>query len=77
MDPSPTTFDNTYFKLILQGKGLFSSDQALLTSSDTKDLVSKFANSHEAFSTAFVKAMVTMSSITGGEEVRKDCRVVN
>src|ERR1044071_7247325 len=30
MDPSPTTFDNTYFRLILQGKSLFSSDQALL-----------------------------------------------
>ncbi|WCJ32711.1 Peroxidase superfamily protein [Euphorbia peplus] len=77
MDPSSTTFDNTYFKLILQGKSLFSSDQALLTSSGTKDLVSKFASSQKTFSKAFVKSMIKMSSITGGQEIRKDCRVVN
>ncbi|KAI8017594.1 Peroxidase 64 [Camellia lanceoleosa] len=77
MDPSSTTFDNTYYKLILQGKSLFSSDQALLTSPQTKDLVSKFASSQEAFSKAFVKSMIKMSSITGGQEVRKDCKVVN
>ncbi|KAK2991892.1 hypothetical protein RJ640_011581, partial [Escallonia rubra] len=77
MDPSSTTFDNTYYKLILQQKSLFSSDQALLTSPKTKDLVSKFASSQEAFSKAFVKSMIKMSSITGGQEVRKDCNVVN
>ncbi|XP_041018779.1 peroxidase 64-like [Juglans microcarpa x Juglans regia] len=77
MDPSSTTFDNTYFKLILQGKGLFSSDQALLDFPKTKDLVSKFASSQEAFTKAFVNSMIKMSSITGGQEIRKDCRVVN
>ncbi|KAF5454603.1 hypothetical protein F2P56_024254 [Juglans regia] len=77
MDPSSTTFDNTYFKLILQGKGLFSSDQALLDFPKTKDLVSKFASSREAFTKAFVNSMIKMSSITGGQEIRKDCRVVN
>lgn len=77
MDPSSTTFDNTYYKLILQKKGLFSSDQALLASPKTKDLVSKFASSQEAFSKAFVNSMIKMSSITGGQEVRKDCRVIN
>ncbi|KAG6647195.1 hypothetical protein CIPAW_07G062100 [Carya illinoinensis] len=77
MDPSSTTFDNTYFKLILQGKGLFSSDQALLDFPKTKDLVSKFASSQEAFTKAFMNSMIKMSSITGGQEIRKDCRVVN
>lgn len=77
MDPSSATFDNTYYKLILQGKSLFSSDQALLTSPKTKNLVSKFATSQEAFYEAFVKSMIKMSSINGGQEVRKDCRVVN
>ncbi|GLU19729.1 hypothetical protein SLE2022_359610 [Rubroshorea leprosula] len=77
MDPSSTTFDNTYYKLILQGKALFSSDEALLTTPNTKDLVSKFAGSQVAFSEAFVKSMIKMSSLTGGQEVRKDCRVVN
>ncbi|GKV44117.1 hypothetical protein SLEP1_g51335 [Rubroshorea leprosula] len=77
MDPSSTTFDNTYYKLILQGKALFSSDEALLTTPNTKDLVSEFAGSQVAFSEAFVKSMIKMSSLTGGQEVRKDCRVVN
>ncbi|CAA2999427.1 peroxidase 64-like [Olea europaea subsp. europaea] len=77
MDPSSATFDNNYYKLTLQKKSLFSSDQALLTIPKTKDLVSKYASSKEAFNTAFVNSMIKMSSITGGQEVRKDCRVVN
>ncbi|KAF3665408.1 Peroxidase 66 [Capsicum annuum] len=77
MDPSSTTFDNTYYKLILQNKGLFSSDQALLSNPKTKSLVSDFASSKEAFFKAFANSMIKMSSINGGQEVRKDCRVVN
>ncbi|XP_075652901.1 peroxidase 64-like [Castanea sativa] len=77
MDPSSTTFDNTYYKLVLKKKGLFSSDQALLSNPKTKNLVRKFATSKEAFSKAFVKSMIKMSSLTGGQEIRKDCRVVN
>lgn len=77
MDPSSTAFDNIYYKQILRGKALFSSDQALLTIPKTKSLVSKFATSKAEFLDAFVKSMIKMSSLTGGEEVRKDCRVVN
>ncbi|KAA8547544.1 hypothetical protein F0562_003973 [Nyssa sinensis] len=77
MDPSATTFDNTYYKLILQKKVLFSSDQALLTVTRSKELVSRFAASKEAFWQAFAKSMIKMSSIAGGQEVRKNCRVVN
>lgn len=76
MDTTTTIFDNAYYKLLLQGKSLFSSDQALLTNPITKELVSKFASSQEAFDKAFVKSMIRMSKITGGEEVRLDCRVV-
>ncbi|KAE8693470.1 Peroxidase 66 [Hibiscus syriacus] len=77
MDPSSTTFDNTYFKLILQGRTLFSSDQALLTNPKTKGLVYKFASSKQSFENAFVNSMIKMSSLNGGQEIRKDCRVVN
>ncbi|KAL5716128.1 peroxidase [Ranunculus cassubicifolius] len=77
MDPSSATFDNTYFKLLLQGKSLFSSDNALLTTRKTKALVSKFASSQNAFAKAFAKSMIKMSSINGGQEVRLDCKVVN
>ncbi|TYG75152.1 hypothetical protein ES288_D03G006900v1 [Gossypium darwinii] len=77
MDPSSTAFDNTYFKLILQGKTLFSSDQALLTNPKTKGLVYKFGSSKQSFEKAFVNSMIKMSSLNGGQEIRKDCRVVN
>ncbi|KVI02919.1 heme peroxidase [Cynara cardunculus var. scolymus] len=77
MDPSSASFDNTYYKLIFQQKALFSSDKALLDSPKTKNLASKFASSEDAFTKAFIKSMIKMSSITGGQEVRKDCRVVN
>ncbi|XP_068640759.1 peroxidase 64-like [Aristolochia californica] len=77
MDPSSTTFDNSYFKQLLQGKSLFSSDQALLTTSKTKSLVSKFASSQQAFHDAFAKSMVKMSSLTGEGEVRRKCGKVN
>ncbi|KAA8547543.1 hypothetical protein F0562_003972 [Nyssa sinensis] len=66
MDPSATTFDNTYYKLILQKKVLFSLDQALLTVTRSKELVSRFAASKEAFWQAFTKSMIKMSSIAGG-----------
>ncbi|CAL9051247.1 unnamed protein product [Musa banksii] len=77
MDSTTTVFDNAYYKLLIQGKGLFSSDEALLTHPKTKQLASKFAASQEEFFEAFVKSMIRMGSIQGGQEVRKDCRVVN
>lgn len=77
MDPSSTTFDNTYYKLILQNKSLFSSDQALLSNPKTKSLVSDFASSKDAFFKAFANSTIKMSSINGGQEVRRDCRVAN
>ncbi|KAK4485167.1 hypothetical protein RD792_007780 [Penstemon davidsonii] len=74
MDPfSSTSFDNTYYKLILQKKALFSSDQALLTTPKTKKLVEKFASSKKAFHTTFANSMIKMSNINGGHEIRKGC----
>ncbi|XP_074590457.1 peroxidase 64-like [Curcuma longa] len=70
-------FDNAYYELLLRGRGLFSSDEALLTHPKTQGFVSQFASSQEDFFKAFVKSMVRMGSLQGGEEVRKDCRVVN
>ncbi|XVE56202.1 hypothetical protein DITRI_Ditri03aG0218800 [Diplodiscus trichospermus] len=76
LDSSNFAFDNAYYKLLLQGKSIFSSDQALLTTPKTKALVSKFASSQQAFEKAFVKSMIKMGSLTGGQEIRLDCRVV-
>ncbi|MED6185952.1 Peroxidase 64 [Stylosanthes scabra] len=79
LDSTNTLFDNAYYKLILQGKSIFSSDQALLTNPKTKSLVSKFANAKRDFENAFVKSMIKMSSITGagaGQEIRLHCKHV-
>ncbi|KAJ7957904.1 Peroxidase [Quillaja saponaria] len=77
LDSTSTTFDNAYYKLLLQGNSIFSSDQALLTNKKSKALVSKFASNQNEFHKAFVKSMIKMSSITGGgQEIRLDCKVV-
>ncbi|KZV16542.1 peroxidase 64 [Dorcoceras hygrometricum] len=78
LDSTPTVFDNAYYKLLLQGKAIFSSDQALLTASTTKALVTKYASNQHEFFEGFVKSMIKMSSIGGaGNEIRLKCRVVN
>ncbi|KAK1388574.1 Peroxidase [Heracleum sosnowskyi] len=76
LDSSTSSFNNMYYKLLVQGKSLFSSDQALLSERKTKGLVSRFATSKKEFERAFAKSMIKMSSITGGQEVRLHCRVV-
>ncbi|XP_031476884.1 peroxidase 64 [Nymphaea colorata] len=76
MDPTATVFDNMYYKHLVQGRGLFTSDQALLSNLESKNLVHKFAESQEAFEKAFVKSILKMGSLVGEGEVRLDCRVV-
>ncbi|CAF1934316.1 BnaC09g30450D [Brassica napus] len=77
MDSSTTAFDNIYYKMLMQGQSLFSTDQALLTTPSTKKLVAKYASSMEEYERAFVKSMIKMSSISGnGNEVRLSCRRV-
>ncbi|CAI0435095.1 unnamed protein product [Linum tenue] len=76
MDSTTFGFDNVYYKMLLGGKSIFSSDQALLTNPKAKSLVQKFAASEAEFGKAFAASMVKMSSLTGGQEVRLDCKVV-
>ncbi|KAJ3672385.1 hypothetical protein LUZ60_007106 [Juncus effusus] len=76
MDATSKVFDNMYYKMLLQGMSLFSSDAALLTHPKTKGFITTFASSQEAFNLAFIKSMIRMSSLTGGQEVRRNCRVV-
>ncbi|CAN1323299.1 Peroxidase 9 [Linum perenne] len=77
---SPARFDNTYFKLILSGKGLLTSDQVLFTG-DTLQLVKSYAEDQQIFFNQFAKSMVRMGSIgvlTGFKgEVRNNCRRLN
>ncbi|KAM6564648.1 hypothetical protein CsatB_024646 [Cannabis sativa] len=79
---SPTRFDNTYFKNLLASKGLLSSDQVLVTSSEaSKKLVIQYAENNELFFEHFAKSMIKMGNIsplTGSRgEIRKNCRRIN
>ncbi|KAI3521956.1 hypothetical protein L1887_11432 [Cichorium endivia] len=80
---SPARFDNTYFKLIMFGKGLLTSDQVLLAGNveETMFLVKAYAEDYSLFFDQFARSMVKMGNInplTGYQgEVRKNCRMPN
>ncbi|KAL3840282.1 hypothetical protein ACJIZ3_024873 [Penstemon smallii] len=80
---SPKKFDNSYFKLILWGKGLLNSDEVLATGNvrKTMELVRSYAEDEALFFFQFAKSMVKMGNINpllGFQgEVRKNCRRLN
>lgn len=80
---TPRAFDNTYFKLILAGRGLLGSDQALWSGNESKiaALVQAYAEDKALFFSQFAKSMVKMGSIRpplgSNGEIRKNCRRVN
>ncbi|KAK0608570.1 hypothetical protein LWI29_032662 [Acer saccharum] len=81
MDPgSSRSFDKNYFNILLQQRGLFQSDAALLNNGSSFQLVQRFSNTNDFFD-VFAKSMVKMGAIevlTGNAgEIRKQCRVVN
>lgn len=78
---TPNSFDNNYFKNLLQNKGLLQSDQVLFNGGSTDSSVQNYANAPARFFSDFAAAMVKMgdiSPLTGSNgEIRKDCRRVN
>ncbi|KAM0839472.1 hypothetical protein ACQ4PT_060289 [Festuca glaucescens] len=76
---TPDALDNQYYKNVLSGKVLFTSDVAL-NSTETLELVKKFAGTGD-WNTAFGEAMVKMGYIgvksSKEGEIRKKCGVVN
>lgn len=76
---TPNALDNQYYKNVMSGKVLFTSDAAL-NSSETLELVKKYAGSDD-WNTAFGAAMVKMGYIgvksSKEGEIRKKCGVVN
>uniref|UniRef100_A0A3Q7EGR7 peroxidase n=1 Tax=Solanum lycopersicum TaxID=4081 RepID=A0A3Q7EGR7_SOLLC len=80
MDPgSSLTFDNNYFSVLKQQKGLFQSDAALLTNKGAKNIVDEMLIDGKFF-TEFSQSMKRMGAIgvlTGSNgEIRKKCNVV-
>ncbi|KAF5471308.1 hypothetical protein F2P56_011751 [Juglans regia] len=83
---STDLFDSHYFQNLLNGKGLFSSDQILVSGdvaavTTTKSLVQSYSNNFPLFSADFANSMIKMGNIsplTGSSgEIRKSCRSVN
>ncbi|KAF3795809.1 Peroxidase 51 [Nymphaea thermarum] len=78
---TPFAFDNQYFKNLLQGKGMFTSDQVLYTDPRSRSIVELFARNNQAFNVAFANAMTKLGRVgvkTGNQgEIRRDCAFVN
>ncbi|KDP30908.1 hypothetical protein JCGZ_15520 [Jatropha curcas] len=82
MNPSsPGTIDAGYYIDILANRGLFISDQTLLTNPATATQVSQNARNPLLWQTKFAAAMVKMGGLdvlTGNAgEIRANCRVIN
>ncbi|KAJ3689671.1 hypothetical protein LUZ61_018835 [Rhynchospora tenuis] len=82
MDPSsPNTFDTGYFNDLVDNRGLFTSDQTLMSNESTAGQVIMYANNSDVFFSDFSNAMVKMGYmgvLTGSlGEIRTNCRVIN
>ncbi|XP_059304434.1 peroxidase 5-like [Lycium ferocissimum] len=82
MNPaSPAITDEGYYTDILANRGLFTSDQTLLTNPTTATQVAQYGRNSFLWKTKFAFAMVKMGQIgvltdTAGE-IRANCRVIN
>lgn len=78
---TPTTFDNFYYKNLLNKKGLLHSDQVLFNNGSADAQVNTYNTNSAKFFTDFAAAMVKLGNIsplTGSSgEVRKNCRKTN
>ncbi|KAL7003756.1 peroxidase [Sarracenia purpurea var. burkii] len=82
MNPSsPTIMDVGYYEDVLANRGLFTSDQTLLTNPVTVNQVNQNARNTDLWSNKFADAMVKMGQIgvlTGNVgEIRSNCRKIN
>ncbi|KAJ0079161.1 hypothetical protein Patl1_23858 [Pistacia atlantica] len=78
---TPNSFDNNYFKNLIQKKGLLASDQVLFSGGSTDSIVDEYSKNPTKFKSDFAAAMIKMgdiNSLTGSEgQIRKLCYAVN
>ncbi|KAJ8764167.1 hypothetical protein K2173_005087 [Erythroxylum novogranatense] len=78
---TPTSFENNYFKNLINRRGLLHSDQQLFNGGSTDSIVRTYSNSESTFRNDFVTAMIKMgdiSPLTGSRgEIRRNCRRMN
>ena len=79
---TPRVFDENYYVMVSQNRGLFQSDAALLTNPETKSYIDQQIKSKgsifaQDFSVSMSK-MIKLGVLTGNQgEVRKTCGAVN
>ncbi|CAN0901705.1 Lignin-forming anionic peroxidase [Linum grandiflorum] len=78
---TPNSFDNNYFRNLVQRKGLLVTDQVLFSGGSTDSNVVEYSRSPARFSADFAAAMIKMGDIqplTGSAgEIRRICGSVN
>ncbi|KAJ6708416.1 hypothetical protein OIU85_028658 [Salix viminalis] len=78
---SPTSFDNAYYRNLLNQKGLLHSDQQLFSGGSTDAQVRAYSSNQASFRTDFANAMIKMgnlSPLTGTNgQIRTNCRKAN
>jgi len=78
---TPNSFDNSYFKNLMQNKGLLQSDQVLFNGGSTDSIVSEYSRNPARFRVDFGSAMIKMGDIgllTGSAgQIRRICSAVN
>ncbi|XP_074281930.1 peroxidase 66 [Silene latifolia] len=79
LDSTSKIFDNDYYKRLMVGKGILSSDQALYNDHRTKYLVESYAKYTDLFFTDFATSMIKLGNngVNHHGEVRRHCRSVN
>ncbi|GKA81263.1 heme peroxidase [Tanacetum coccineum] len=60
---TPNSFDNNYFKNLIQKKGLLESDQVLYSGGSTDKIVWEYSRNPKKFKSDFAAAMIKMSEI--------------
>ncbi|CAL5430281.1 unnamed protein product [Camellia sinensis] len=78
---TPNSFDNNYFKNLIQKKGLLQSDQVLFNGGSTDSIVSEYSKNPSSFKSDFASAMIKMGDIkplTGQKGIiRRICSALN
>ncbi|KAF7841732.1 lignin-forming anionic peroxidase-like [Senna tora] len=78
---TPNSFDNNYFKNLIQKKGLLPSDQVLYNGGSTNNAVLEYSKNPTTFKSDFGSAMIKMRDIEpllgSAGIVRRICSAVN
>ncbi|XP_011070599.1 lignin-forming anionic peroxidase-like [Sesamum indicum] len=77
---TPNSFDNNYFKNLMQRKGLLQSDQVLFSGGSTDSIVSEYSRNPRIFASDFANAMIKMGEIPPSQQngiIRRVCSAIN